>query len=40
MSIKIALDAGHGLKTVGKQTPDGVACVWSPDDYPSYWEKN
>ena len=20
--------------------PDDVACVWSPDDYPSYWEKN
>jgi len=24
MSIKIALDAGHGLKTLGKQTPDGI----------------
>ena len=24
MSIKIALDAGHGLKTSGKQTPDGI----------------
>lgn len=19
--------------------PDGVACVWSPDDYPAYWQK-
>lgn len=24
MAIKIALDAGHGLKTSGKQTPDGI----------------
>lgn len=19
--------------------PEGVVCVWSPDEYPSYWEK-
>lgn len=24
MSVKIGLDAGHGLKTSGKQTPDGI----------------
>ena len=24
MSIKIGLDAGHGLRTPGKQTPDGI----------------
>lgn len=24
MTIKIGLDAGHGLKTKGKQTPDGI----------------
>lgn len=24
MAIKIGLDAGHGLKTAGKQTPDGI----------------
>lgn len=24
MTIKIGLDAGHGLKTAGKQTPDGI----------------
>lgn len=24
MAIKIGLDAGHGLKTKGKQTPDGI----------------
>lgn len=20
--------------------PEGVACVWSPDDYPAYWKEN
>jgi hypothetical protein len=29
--IKIALDAGHGLKTAGKQTPDGIK-EWSIND--------
>lgn len=29
--IKIALDAGHGLKTAGKQTPDGIK-EWSLND--------
>ena len=24
MAKKIALDAGHGLRTLGKQTPDGI----------------
>ena len=24
MPVKIGLDCGHGLKTVGKQTPDGI----------------
>lgn len=31
MSIKIALDAGHGLKTSGKQTPDGIK-EWTLND--------
>lgn len=31
MKIKIALDAGHGLKTAGKQTPDGIK-EWSIND--------
>ena len=31
MSIKIAIDAGHGLKTAGKQTPDGIK-EWSLND--------
>lgn len=31
MAIKIALDAGHGLKTVGKQTPDGIK-EWALND--------
>ena len=31
MKIKIALDAGHGLKTVGKQTPDGIK-EWALND--------
>ena len=31
MSIKIAIDCGHGLKTVGKQTPDGIK-EWSIND--------
>lgn len=31
MSIKIALDAGHGLNTAGKQTPDGIK-EWSLND--------
>lgn len=31
MAIKIALDAGHGLKTAGKQTPDGIK-EWSLND--------
>lgn len=31
MSVKIALDAGHGLNTVGKQTPDGIK-EWSLND--------
>lgn len=29
--IKIALDAGHGLKTAGKQTPDGIK-EWAIND--------
>lgn len=29
--IKIGLDAGHGLKTAGKQTPDGIK-EWSLND--------
>ena len=29
--IKIVLDAGHGLKTAGKQTPDGIK-EWSLND--------
>lgn len=31
MSKKIALDAGHGLKTYGKQTPDGIK-EWTLND--------
>lgn len=31
MSIKIALDAGHGLYTAGKQTPDGIK-EWTLND--------
>lgn len=31
MSIKIGLDAGHGLNTAGKQTPDGVK-EWTIND--------
>ena len=31
MAIKIALDAGHGLKTSGKQTPDGIK-EWTLND--------
>lgn len=31
MSIKIGLDAGHGLRTAGKQTPDGIK-EWSIND--------
>ena len=31
MLIKIALDAGHGLKTAGKQTPDGIK-EWTLND--------
>lgn len=31
MSVKIGLDAGHGLKTAGKQTPDGIK-EWSLND--------
>ena len=31
MVIKIALDAGHGLKTAGKQTPDGIK-EWTLND--------
>ena len=31
MSIKIALDAGHGLNTAGKQTPNGVK-EWELND--------
>lgn len=31
MAIKIGLDAGHGLNTAGKQTPDGVK-EWSIND--------
>lgn len=31
MAVKIALDAGHGLKTPGKQTPDGVK-EWTLND--------
>ncbi len=29
--FKVALDAGHGLKTVGKQTPDGIK-EWTLND--------
>ena len=29
--FKIALDAGHGLNTAGKQTPDGIK-EWSLND--------
>lgn len=31
MAVKIALDAGHGLNTAGKRTPDGVR-EWSLND--------
>lgn len=31
MAVKIGLDAGHGLKTAGKQTPDGIK-EWSLND--------
>ena len=31
MSIKIAVDCGHGLKTAGKQTPDGIK-EWTLND--------
>ena len=31
MSIKIGLDGGHGLKTAGKQTPDGIK-EWTLND--------
>lgn len=31
MAIKIALDAGHGLKTSGKRTPDGIR-EWTLND--------
>ena len=31
MSIKIGLDCGHGLKTAGKQTPNGIK-EWSLND--------
>lgn len=31
MAIKIALDPGHGLKTPGKQTPDGIK-EWTLND--------
>lgn len=31
MSIKIGLDAGHGLNTAGKQTPDGIK-EWTLND--------
>ena len=31
MAKKIALDAGHGLKTYGKQTPDGIK-EWTLND--------
>lgn len=31
MAIKIALDAGHGLNTKGKQTPDGIK-EWTLND--------
>lgn len=31
MAIKIGLDAGHGLKTSGKQTPDGIK-EWTLND--------
>ena len=29
--IKIGLDAGHGLRTAGKQTPDGIK-EWTLND--------
>ena len=31
MAVKIALDAGHGLYTAGKQTPDGIK-EWTLND--------
>ncbi len=31
MSVKIALDCGHGLNTAGKQTPDGIK-EWTLND--------
>lgn len=31
MAVKIGLDAGHGLKTSGKQTPDGIK-EWTLND--------
>ncbi len=31
MAIKIGIDAGHGLKTAGKQTPDGIK-EWTLND--------
>lgn len=31
MAVKIALDAGHGLKTPGKRTPDGIN-EWTLND--------
>ena len=31
MSVKIGLDCGHGLKTAGKQTPDGIK-EWTLND--------
>lgn len=31
MAVKIGLDAGHGLKTAGKQTPDGIK-EWTLND--------
>ena len=33
---------GNKVKFKGKNyectAPEGVACVWSPDDYPAYWK--
>lgn len=27
----------YGGKTYTCTAPDGVACVWSPEEYPAYW---
>lgn len=32
---KITFEGAHYICIV----PEGVACVWSPAEYPAYWEK-